>query len=112
MKNYRISYLHNNTSKANARYMGPIAQVSFETKDQAFAWVKENPQFTPIKLLAWCDDIDCFQPIHSFFSVGQKVINMGQAAVVVEIRESGDLVLENDSIGKWIADCNKCQVIR
>lgn len=45
--------------------------------------------------------------------VGDLVCNFGQIARVLEIRESGDLVLrEVGKRSKWIADPAKCRPVR
>ncbi len=66
MKNFRISYLHNSVSKSKIRYNCPVAQIGFETVDEAMKWVADNPKYTPLRLLEWCDDIDCFAVIKNF----------------------------------------------
>lgn len=43
----------------------------------------------------------------TYFSIGDKVENFSQVGTVIDIRPDGALVVENKSIGRWLADPNK-----
>lgn len=43
------------------------------------------------------------------FSIGTYVINFGTLGRVVDLHEDGSLLLENQRIGRWLADPQKCE---
>ena len=49
---YMITYYHNGFGASkNWSYGCPVSQKKFQTKEEALAFVKNNPQYTPAKLL-------------------------------------------------------------
>ena len=43
------------------------------------------------------------------FGIGTYVINFGTLGRVIDIHEDGSLILENQRIGRWLADPQKCE---
>lgn len=43
------------------------------------------------------------------FSIGTYVITFGILGRVVDIREDGLLILENQRIGRWLSNPQKCE---
>jgi len=67
MKNYLVSYRHNNKATGTKwTYGGSVAQKRFESKNEAMKWIEENKQCTALKLMAWSDEIDSFETIKDF----------------------------------------------
>jgi hypothetical protein len=63
---FRISYLQNGTLDTAKVKAYSIAHKTFNSKAEALDWVSNNAQITPIKLLVWDDEIDCFTTVREF----------------------------------------------
>ena len=64
---YRIAFYHNGAfNKGNLKYGGAVAVKDFKTAADALKWAEITPKITPIKLLIWDNDIDCFNTLKEF----------------------------------------------
>jgi len=63
---YRISYLQNGTLDTAKIKAYKVAQKTFRSQEEALEWVDNNSQITPLKLLVWSDDIDCYSTVMKF----------------------------------------------
>ena len=63
---FRVSYLQNGTLD-NAKIKAyKVAHKTFRSQEEALEWVDNNSQITPLKLLVWSDDIDCYSTVMKF----------------------------------------------
>ena len=64
---YCVSYKHNGNGEDKGwKYGTPVAQKNFKTLNEAITWINNTSGITPLKLLEWNDDIDCFSTIKTF----------------------------------------------
>lgn len=64
---YRLSYCHNDCDNNHSWEHGSKVSVkTFANENDSYKWIKENPQYTPLKLGAWDDDIKCYRIIKDF----------------------------------------------
>ena len=62
----RLSFYHNNQGQHKWNYGSKVSQKSFNSISDAISWIENNNNITPLKLLAWSDDIDCYETIKDF----------------------------------------------
>jgi hypothetical protein len=64
---YRLSYYHNGNDNNNKwNHETAVAVKTFSNEEEAYEWVKDNPQYTPVKLGVWDEAIDCYSTIKVF----------------------------------------------
>lgn len=55
---FRVSYINKDNKIEH--------KGGFNSTKEAMNWVNENNEITPLKLLVWDEDIDCFSTIYEF----------------------------------------------
>ena len=63
---FRVSYLQNGTLDNAKIKADKVAHKTFRSQEEALEWVDNNSQITPLKLLVWSDDIDCYSTVMKF----------------------------------------------
>lgn len=57
---FRVSYID---SKNRLAHKG-----GFKTDKAAYAWISQmGASITPLKLLVWSEDLQCYETLHKFF---------------------------------------------
>lgn len=71
---FRVSYLQNGTLDNAKIKADKVAHKTFKTQEEALKWVVNNSRITPLKLLIWDDETDCYVPYASLMTLDRKEV--------------------------------------
>ena len=84
---FRLSYYHNNCDNNHSwKHGSKVSVKTFASKKDAYKWIGENPQYTPLKLGAWDDDIECYRIIKDKVDVKELIDSgMDETEAIVKV---------------------------